>query len=512
MEPRDLLQITVRDLLEDAATRTPNRVFLFFGDRSYTYAEIDRYANQAANAFLHLGVRQGARVAAVLPNSPEFLFVWFGLAKVGAALAAFNPASTRGELAALLAAASPDAVVAEDRNETEAAIAEAGIAGEALGPDELLRSGSQEPPSVTVGPGDVVSLLPTSGTTGRPKLVMQTHRAYALTAQAFPWWLGLTSSDRLITPLPLFHLNAQAYSTLGAIGAGASLILLEKFSARRFLDQARRYGGTQFNAIGAMLEILMRQPRVSKDRDHALRLCYAAPAPRSEERHVEIERRFGFEITAGYGLSESPFGMIWSREGPRPFASVGKPRQHPILGRINEARLVDDADRDVPPGTAGELILRNPALMKGYFGLEEETVAALRGGWLHTGDLMRAGADDNLYFVARKKEIIRRRGENIVPGEVEEALASHPAVAECAVIGVPSELTEEDVKAFVVLARGERPTPEELIEWCSERLASYKLPRYVEPVPELPRTSTGRIAKHLLPRERRTTEHDMERR
>ena len=178
-------------------------------------------------------------------------------------------------------------------------------------------------------------MIPTSGTTGRSKLVMQTHLAYVMAGEGFPFWMGLTADDRLMTSLPLFHINAPAYSTLGSIAARASLALLPGFSASGFLDAARRFGATEFNSIGAMLEILMRQPERPDDADNPLRRCYTGPSP-ERERHEQMEARFGIEIVCGYALSESPYGLIW-RHGTRPYGTLGSVRQHPQLGHVNDA-------------------------------------------------------------------------------------------------------------------------------------------------------------------------------
>jgi crotonobetaine/carnitine-CoA ligase len=343
------------------------------------------------------------------------------------------------------------------------------------------------------GPGpaehdDPAVLIPTSGTTGRSKLVTQTHRAYAMAGEGFPWWLGLTEDDRLMTSLPLFHINAPAYSVLGSIAARASLVLLPRFSASGFIDSARRYGATEFNAIGAMLEILMRQPERPDDADNPLRVAYAGPTP-PEERHLEFERRFGLELRSGYAMSETPYGTVWAH-GTRPYGTIGAPRQHPTLGRVNEARVSAD----------GELELRNPAVMKGYWGMPEETERVLASdGWLKTGDLVRENDDGTYTFLGRKKEVIRRRGENVAPAEIEEALASHPDVVEVAVVGVPSELSEEDIKAFVVMRDGVEPDFDELHDWAAQRLTPFKVPSSYEALDELPHTATGRVAKHRLP-------------
>jgi crotonobetaine/carnitine-CoA ligase len=355
---------------------------------------------------------------------------------------------------------------------------------------------------------DVAVMIPTSGTTGRSKLVMQTHRAYVWAGEGFPFWMRLTSDDRLMTSLPLFHINAPAYSTLGSIGARASLALLPGFSASTFLDDARRFGATEFNSIGAMLEILVRQPPRADDADNPIRLCYTGPSP-DREHQLEIEERFGFEIVCGYALSETPYALVW-RHGERPYGTLGSARQHPTLGHVNDARVIAEDGRVLGAGEEGELELRNDVIMRGYYEMPAETEAVIDDGWLRTGDLVRVNADETYTFLGRKKEVIRRRGENLSPAEVEAALERHPDVIEAAVVGVPSDLSEEDVKAFVVVAPGRAPDLAAVHAFAKEQLAAYKVPRYIEVVDDLPHTATDRLAKHKLPRDRNPTEVDFE--
>jgi carnitine-CoA ligase len=403
-------------------------------------------------------------VLATARNDPRYVFLWLAAAYTGAIYAGVDPRQTEAELGGLVGQIRPKLVV------TDANV------------DELFAQPGELDGPGPAGHDDPAVLIPTSGTTGRSKLVTQTHRAYAMAGEGFPWWLGLTEDDRLMTSLPLFHINAPAYSVLGSVAARASLVLLPRFSASGFLDSARRYGATEFNAIGAMLEILMRQPERPDDADNPLRLAYAGPTP-PEERHLEFERRFGLRLTSGYAMSETPYGTVWAH-GTRPYGTLGAPRQHPTLGQVNEARVSSE----------GELELRNPAVMKGYWEMPEETAEVLApDGWLKTGDLV------TYTFVGRKKEVIRRRGENVAPAEIEEALASHPDVVEVAVVGVPSELSEEDIKAFVVLRDGAEADFDELREWASRRLTPFKVPSRYEELEELPHTPTGRVAKHRLP-------------
>lgn len=500
---------TVGALLKDAASEVPDQTLLWFEDDSYSYAEVDRRADALAGALRELGVGRGDRVVGVLPNSPGFLFAFFGASRIGAALVPLNAELRAREVAGLLAEAGPAIVVTDGAHAGLVAEAEAEARSGARVVDvDELNAAAADDPAAGAEETDVAVMLATSGTTGSPKLVMHTHRGLVLGAQGFPWWLGLDSSDRLLTPLPLFHLNALVYSTLGAVAARAGLVLLERFSASRFWDQTRAYEATQFNTVGAMLELLARRPGRADDAGNPVRLCYTALAPATRERHLALERRFGMRIMAGYGLSETPYGTIWPREGPQPYGSMGRLRQHPSLGEINAGRVVDDEGRDVPAGEPGELLLRNPALMSGYFRRPEETEAALSGGWLHTGDVVRRDDDGVFWFVGRKKEIIRRRGENIAPAEIEAAIQTYPGVGEAAVVAVPSELSEDDVKAFVVSEAGATVDAHELRSWLSGRLARFKVPRYVEIVVDLPRTPTGRVAKQELARDRNETEID----
>jgi crotonobetaine/carnitine-CoA ligase len=487
---------TIPNLLAGAVEDAGDADWLFFEDDVFTYGQAARRVATAAAGLADLGVGRGDLVLVPMRNTAGHVFTWLGLMRLGAVLVAANPAATDAEHAGLVAQTEPRLVLGDADVE------------------RLFAYDDADPPAVPdPRPGDPAVLIPTSGTTGRSKLVTQTHQAYVMAGEGFPWWMELTADDRLMTSLPLFHINAPAYSVLGSVAARAGLVLLPRFSPATFLDSARRYGATEFNAIGAMIEMLMGQPERPDDADTPLRLAYTGPAP-SEARQLEIERRFGLRLVCGYALSESPYGTIWPRSrdgtGRRPYGTLGAIRQHPTMGRINEGRVMRD-DAPVPPGEVGELELRNPAVMLGYWGMPEETARVIRpDGWLRTGDLVTENPDGTYTFVGRQKEVIRRRGENLAPTEVEEALAAHPSVAEVAVIGVPSELTEEEVKAFVVPASGAAPDPAALHTWAAGRLTRYKVPRYIELVAELPHTPTGRVAKHRLPKERSPDEWDKE--
>jgi len=500
---------TIARVFEDAVDRAPSKDWLTYEDETYTYEQAHRSILRIAGALADLGVGRGTMVLATTRNSPEYLFTWFAVTYLGAVLTTVNPKSTREELAGLVGQVRPRVVVSDTglRDLVTAAVAIAAPESVVVMADDLMHSPHDAPQSAA-RPDDVAVMIPTSGTTGRSKLVMQTHRAYVMAGEGFPYWLELTESDRLMTSLPLFHVNAPSYSIMGSIASGAGLILLPRFSGRRFIEWSRKYSATEFNAIGAMIEILMRQPERPDDADNPLRLCYTGPSP-PRERQLEIERRFGFRIVCGYALSESPYGLIWAH-GTRPFGTLGAPRQHPTMGDINEARVLLPDGRPAAPGEVGELQLKNPAVMVGYYNMPDETNRVISDGWLKTGDLVEVNDDGTYTFVGREKEIIRRRGENLSPLEVEAALEAHQLVSEAAVVGVPSELTEEDVKAFVLPAAGATIELSELRDFVAERVAAFKVPRFLELVDELPHTPTGRIAKHELPRERTPAEHDFD--
>jgi crotonobetaine/carnitine-CoA ligase len=493
---------TIPQLLVDAGMRGGDRVWLRTDDGEFTFGQAADEVGGRAAVLAGRGIGRGDLVVLTARNTPPYLLAWLAVTSLGAIAVPANPAATAAELAGLLDQTTPRAVITDE--ELRPLVAAAGA--ELLDVDALAGPAA-DVPTGAVAADDIALLIPTSGTTGRSKLVMQTHRAYTMAGEGFPFWMELGDDDRLMTSLPLFHVNAPAYSVLGSLACGAGLVLLPRFSAGDFIAAARRHGATEFNAIGAMLEILMRQPERDDDADNPLRLCYTGPAP-ERARHLEIERRFGLRIVCGYAMSESPYGLIWP-PGSRLYGTLGTVRQHPTLGVVNEARMVDDNGRDVALGETGELLLRNPAVTPGYWGMPDETAAAItHDGWLHTGDLVTRDTDGVYTFVARKKEVLRRRGENLSPAEVEGVIEAHPDVVECAVVGVPSELSEEEIKAFVVMRE---PVDFALLRgWTAQRLSRFKVPRYWQRLDALPRTATQRVAKHQLPAGHPADEYDTE--
>lgn len=507
---------TIPALLDRAARLHGDRPWLRTDDLELSFAAAAALVGTVAQRLGGLGVGPGDLVVLTARNEPKYLVALLAATTAGAVAVPLNPRGSEAELRGLLAQLSGSGrtrvivTEADLRDGVRRAADDAGLEAAVVDADELASapsSGVGWLDDGVVGEDDVAVMIATSGTTGRSKLVMQTHRAHVLSGEGFPWWMELSGDDRLMTSLPLFHTNAIAYSTMGSLTCGAGLVLLPRFSASGYLDAARRHRATSSNVIGAMIEMLMQQPVRTGDADNPLRSCYLAPSP-PQQRHLEIERRFGLRLVCGYGLSESLYGTIW-RPGTRPYGTLGHLRQHPTLGTVNHGKVVDERGRAVPHGVAGELLLRNPTVTPGYYEMADETALAVRSGWLHTGDLVIANPDGTYTFVARKKEVIRRRGENLSPAEVEQALQAHPDVAECAVVGVPAGLSEEEVKAYVRLREGAHAPAQELADFVADRLAAFKVPRYWQFVDDLPRTPTGRVAKHRLPSAEDGQEHDL---
>ena len=472
--------------------RYPQKSLLEFGKRTLTYEEVDSASGRFAKYLQDSGITKGDRVAIKLENSPEYIISWFGTAKLGAILVPINFQYKEAETSQIIDHCSPK-IVLTGKNPSSSVT---DVPGVFIDEDSMkeIAVGSSAYQKNDLVPSDPLMIIYTSGTTGRPKGVVQSHRTYVLTGLAFPRWLGLGSKDRLLTCLPLSHINAQAYSTMGAIGAAATLILQEKFSLSTFWDQARENKATEFNSVGAMLMLMYKyspEPRF----DHFVKLAYSAPAL-PEEIRGEIERRFHLKVVFGYGLSESTFGFIEPLDGSRKSGSMGKIRSY--SGFPNKAIVADEGDRELPTGSTGQILLQNAAVMNGYYRDDQRTSDTLRNGFLHTGDLGYVDADGYYFFVDRGADFIRRKGENISSSEIESVILSHPEVTECAVLGVPSELSDDEIVTFVVAKTASKITGEEIREWCGERLARFKIPGKVFLEESLPKGVTFRTNKKEL--------------
>jgi carnitine-CoA ligase len=494
--------LTLPAFVRAAVDEAADEPFLVHDDQTVTYAAFLRQVERAAAAWQSLGVRKGDRVAFMLENRPEFLVAWFGLAFAGGVLVAFNTRWQSNEIGHLLELVEPRcALVGTAYREAFDGTGPASHGVQrVLSVEEFagVCDAVDGPPlEVDLAPDDLLTLISTSGTTGRPKAVMQTQGNFVLTGEGYAHWVQLARGERIYLCLPLFHINSQAYTTMGAIAARATIALVERFSASRFWPDMIRFRVNVFNFIGSMLAVLLLREPTPQEQEHQVRLAYGGPIPRAPSR-TEIEKRFNLTLISGIGMSETTYGLMEPLSEPRRDGSLGKARQHPSGSFVNEARVVDDAGTEVARGEVGELVYRSPVQMAGYYRDPEATAQAVRGGWLYTGDLVRQDDDGFFYFVDRKKDVIRVKGENVSSSEVENVLMTHPEVGDAAAIGVPSALTDDEVAAFVVPRPGCTVTAEEMRAWCRERLASFKVPSHVWLVEALPKTETQRTEKRRL--------------
>jgi len=497
---------TLGTLLARKAAENKSQPYLYFLDKEISYEDINAYANRMANALSKLGVAKGDHVAIMLPNCPEYLYCWFGLAKLGAVTVTINTQFKRESLKYLIEASdSKLVVIASDflPQYEEIAPEIKGIKKvnmtEQAGNTESLGSLFRESPTAT--PSDIpliediepLIITFTSGTTGLPKLVRNSHRAYITAAQDLVSYIELSSKERIYSTLPLYHANPQVYCVLSALVANASVIVAPRFSASRFWDDVRKYQATAFSYVGAVLPILLTQPERPGDKDVPARKCFGGGAPK--EVYEKVSQRFGVEVLELYGMSETGTWNTINRPGKGRAGSVGQVREG------FEVRIFDDMDNELPPGKIGEIVIRptKPYVMfDGYYKSPEETVKCSTNWWFHTGDLGKVDYNGYYYFCGRKKESIRRGGENISPYEIEKEINKHPAVAESAAFGIVDAVMEEEIKVAIVLRSGQKVTPQEIVAWCESRLPKFMVPRYIEFVEKLPKSASEKVQKVAL--------------
>ncbi|MFM0201889.1 AMP-binding protein [Paraburkholderia fungorum] len=502
-------------ILADKAQRIPDRTFLIWQERRYTYADLESITNRYANGFIEHGVGHGDHIAVMLPNCPEFFWVVWGLSKIGAVAVPINTAA-KGELLRYFLEKSDSVgfVVDEEWSDRVAAIrgevpqikqyffhgggrvpkladnAESTV--HAL--SELESDDASQPPLDRVAYDDTQLIMFTSGTTGPSKGVQCPHSQGHAVGRALTLDFGYREDDVLYTCLPLFHGNAAYYSCYAALWADAAIALAPRFSATRFWDDIRNTGATQFNTLGAMTNIIWKLPPGPHERATKLRLCMAVPVPK--EIYSEFQERFGVVLTSVFAMTENFAMTRFTPSDPAEKAgSAGKPR-----GEC-ELRIVADDGTVLPAGEVGEIYmlpLKPGSMMKGYYKMPKETAREFDNGWFKTGDRGYLDEDGYLFFMDRKKEAIRRRGENISAYEVELILCRHPAIHEVAAIPVASELSEDDVMVYVVLKPGESMTHADVVHFSAEHMSYFMVPRFVEFIDKLPKTASEKLEKYKL--------------
>lgn len=493
--------------LRRAAQEVPEQTFIRMASGEWTYRQIDEESDRLAAGLHAQGVRAGHHVSLMLPNCIEMAVLWFALAKLCAVAAPVNT-SFRGTVLAdavnlvesrlAVVHATLHAQWGEVQGQLATATQVFVVGAEAAGcaPYALLRS--VEPTAQTLPRPDVAFdalclLLYTSGTTGRSKAAMIAHRFVLAQAQLFIEGLELRPDDVLYCPYPMFHLDATVMTLVPALLLRGVAAIGERFSVSRYWDEVRVLQATVFDFMGATVTMLWKQPPSPGDRGHRARLGWGVPLPAFAP---QFEERFGCRLVELYGSTEAGGVMYQPLHEPRRMGSCGK-----VAAGAFTTRLADPQGFAVPPGQPGELLIRSEQpglLMQGYYGMPEATLAAFKDLWFHTGDLLRQDADGYMYFVGRTKDIVRRRGENISAAEVEMGIETHPDVLECAVFGVPSDMTEEEVMACVVLRPGASLAPAALAAHCSQHMARFMVPRYMRLLPALPKTPTDKVEKFRL--------------
>jgi long-chain acyl-CoA synthetase len=490
--------MNVAYFLEASARHLPERTALVFGDRRWTYGELDREAGRVAAGLARLGLRPGERACLHLGNRPEFVLAYYGCQKLGVTPVALNVTYVRDELAYIIRDSEAAAILS-------GAPFAANLPGPGETPSVRVRVNTGEPGAVAFGAlatdpplrardadrEGVAAILYTSATTGRPKGVMLTHANVVSNAYATVHHLRMAPDDRGLCALPLFHCFGQNFIMNALVAAGGTLVLQERFVPVEFLAAVARHRVTIFYAVPTMYIVLLTGGLAGHDLS-SLRLAFSAAAMLPGDVEQRWTATTGLPVSQGYGLTEcSPFATYNHERDHRP-GSVGTPIENV------EVRVVDEHDCEVPDGTPGEIVIRGPNVMRGYLGMPEATAETLRGGWLHSGDIGYRDADGYFHVVDRVKDMINVAGFKVFPREVEEVLFEHPAVAEVAVLGRPDPVKGEVVRACVVLRSGESATVEELLERCRGRVASYKVPVAVEFLAALPKSPTGKILKKNL--------------
>lgn len=494
-------------LLADRVATNPDKAFLFSeaDGRQWTYAEFENAVNRTANMLLANGIAKGNVVSLLLPNSAEYIIAYFACFKIGAIAGPVNSLLKPEEIewvvgnseSKLLLAGSDwsgSVPLASSAKRTKSRPFPRTVIFDDI--DKEAENFSAQFPDVKLSPDNEAMIIYTSGTTGKPKGCLLTHGNLIANARQITEWLRFDESDRLLTVMPLFHMNAVSVTTMTALYAGGSTVVSSKFSASRFWDIISKYQITSFGSVATMLSMLLERRHLAGEmpagsrRSLRFAMCGSAPVPAEVLR--KFEETFGCLVIEGYGLSESTCRSTFNppNEDRRP-GSCGQP-----IG--NEMRVFDENDNELPDGELGEIVMRGENIFKGYFKNREATEIAFASGWFHTGDIGHRDADGFFYIADRKSDMIIRGGENIYPREIDDLLYTHPAVAAAAVIGMPDELYGEEVAAFVVLKDGETVSEDELIEFCRESLADYKCPKTVHFVDGIPKGPTGKLLKREL--------------
>ncbi|MEK6697974.1 MAG: long-chain fatty acid--CoA ligase [Nitrospirota bacterium] len=527
--------LTLGNVLGQTASKYPDNTALVFYGRKISYTELDALVNRFAHALTGLGVKKGDRVALMLPNIPQMVIAYYGTLRLGAIAVATNPLYKAHELEVQLKDSGAETLVAVDMfypvispvlprtavkhlilcgikdylpfplnllYPIKARIEKQWVRVKRVPPIHdflsLLNEAQATPVNSRVSPDDTAILQYTGGTTGTPKGAVLTHRNLVANAVHNRVWLtnGKEGEERILAVIPFFHVYGMTTAMNLGVLLGAELILLPKFHTKEVLHFINKYRPTIFPGIQAMYMAIGNYPKIHKYDLTSIKAAISGAGPLMREVQERFEQLTKARIVEGYGLSEaSPVTHCNPVFGKRKLGSIGLP--FPDM----DAKIVDleTGEKELPVGEAGELVVKGPQVMKGYWNKPEETDRTLRGGWLHTGDIATRDEEGYFFIVDRIKDMIKTVGENVYPREVEEVLFTHPKVKDAVVVGLPHEaFMGEKIKAYIVLKEGETATAEEIIGFCREQLSKFKVPKEIEFRDQLPKTLVGKVLRRVL--------------
>lgn len=509
----DMEQATLPEVLEHTCGRYPERSVMYFKGMEMDYPTFGEHVRRFAAGLRDLGVEKGDRVGIMLPNCPQFAIAYYGILHLGGIVVQINPMAVPAELehyvgdsgAKALIVYAPLLQVVEKAShlaDLKKVVVELPPSGGPYNGNcvlfESLFASGQSLPREPLTPDDIAVLQYTGGTTGRSKGAMLTHRNLVVNAWQISQILKQSKEheeqDRILTVIPLFHVYGMTVCMNMGIMDGSQLILLPRFDREEVLETIRDTRPTLFPGVPTMYVAVNAHPNAVDYGISSIRFCLSGSAPLPVEIIKEFAEKTGSTIMEGYGLSEASPVTHFNPIERQKTGSVGK------VIPLTEAKIMDlqEGTRELPPGEAGELVVRGPQVMSGYWNMPEETAQVLRDGWLYTGDIAYKDEDEYYYIVDRKKDLIIAGGFNVYPREVEEVLYQHPAVLEAVVIGVADPYRGESVKAVVVTKADSSVSEEELIAFCRENMAAYKIPRIVEFRDSLPKTAVGKILRRTL--------------
>lgn len=507
MNLSDQLSITTRE--------NPTKTAYVFQDQETSYQELEGSITKFAASLRELGYEKGDHIALVTGNSPYFIIGLYGALRLGLTVIPINPIYTADEMSYILKNGDVKAVITMDlfvetfeQMAHDLPLIEHYIIAE-TSPDadwqnsklsdkmksftSLVKEGSLQFDRPTIDEEDIAVILYTSGTTGAPKGAMLSHKNIYSNAKDVADYLQYDTNDKVIAALPMFHVFCLTVSLNAPLMNGGTVIIVPKFSPQETFRVASKWQATVFAGVPTMYNYLLQSSEGHTEDFHSVRLCISGGASMPVALLKEFENTFNVMVSEGYGLSEaSPVTCFNPLDRPRKAGSIGQ-----SIWNV-ENRVVDELGEELPPGEVGELVVRGPNVMKGYYKLDEETAVALRDGWLYTGDMAQVDEEGYFYIVDRKKDMILVGGYNVYPREVEEVLYKHPNITEVAVIGTPDPNLGEAVQAFVVLNEASAVTEQELVDYCARHLAKYKLPTSIDFLDELPKNTTGKILRKSL--------------